>query len=295
MLQRNISDYCILWQASDEGSIIRYLKWKLDHNRTQATLSMGILPASYQDPGERAIEDFLLSSSTLTNNLKKLIREQRNKIDKENLVKETKKNSSSKRRLKNLVITCLRNIAIRSTDQKEKTTAKNHYYARFIELRGKRTADGKKNGHKFSLDTGNDMKLNVSSTKEFNKTIKKMNDLSDEIMLGMVPNFIHSFDAVHLQKVILALEKEGINDFWAVHDSFGVHACHVEELRSTVKQTFVDLHKEPLEYHLKKIIKLNSSILSAKFLTDHDEQIESPKKHGKDWINDVLKAEFLIS
>ncbi|MBL6896883.1 MAG: hypothetical protein ISR23_07375, partial [Candidatus Poseidoniaceae archaeon] len=125
-------------------------------------------------------------------------------------------------------------------------------------------------------------------------TIKKMRDLSGEIILGMVPNFIHSFDAVHLQKVILALEKSGINDFWAVHDSFGVHACHVEELRSTVKQTFVDLHKEPLEYHLKKIINLNSGILSAKFLTKHDEKTE-PSNHAKDWINEVLEAEFLIS
>ena len=283
------------WQASNEGSIIRYLKWKLDHNRTQATLSMGILPASYQDPGEHGLERFLLSSPTLTSDMKKSLREQRAKVDLQNIAKKTNNNNSStKRRLKNLVITCLRNIAIRSTDQKEKTTAKHHYYARFIELKGKRTADGKKNGHKFSLDTGNDMKLNVSSTKEFNKTIKKMRDLSGEIILGMVPNFIHSFDAVHLQKVILALEKSGINDFWAVHDSFGVHACHVEELRSTVKQTFVDLHKEPLEYHLKKIINLNSGILSAKFLTKHDEKTE-PSNHAKDWINEVLEAEFLIS
>jgi hypothetical protein len=204
-------------------------------------------------------------------------------------------NSNTKRRLKTLVILGLRNIAIISNDKKEQTTAKNHLYARFIELRGKRATDGKKNGHRISVDSGNEMKLNVSSTKEFNKTITKMNELRDEIIRGMVPNFIHSFDAVHMQKVILALEKEGIKDFWAVHDSFGVHACHIDKLREIVNQTFVDLHKEPLEHHLKKIIDLNSDILSADFLANNKEQKSQPKIETKDWINEVLGAEFLIS
>jgi DNA-directed RNA polymerase len=98
-----------------------------------------------------------------------------------------------------------------------------------------------------------------------------------------------------MQKVILALEKEGIKDFWAVHDSFGVHACHIDKLREIVNQTFVDLHKEPLEHHLKKIIDLNSDILSADFLADNKEQNLLPKNHTNNWINDVLEAEFLIS
>ena len=278
------------WQASEEGSIVTYLKWKLDHNRTQATLPVSLLPKNYKDPGEQEIEKFLLDSPTLPEDLKKLIRDAQGKVE------ENATNSSiTKRRLKRLVIMGLRNIAIISTDKKEKTTAKNHYYARFIELRGKRTSGGKKNGHRISVESGNEMKLNVSSTKEFNKTITKMKDLRNEIILGMVPNFIHSFDAVHMQKVILALEKEGIKDFWAVHDSFGVHACHIHDLREIVNQTFVDLHKEPLEHHLKKIIDLNSDILSADFLANYEEQNPLPKIDTEDWINDVLKAEFLIS
>jgi len=98
-----------------------------------------------------------------------------------------------------------------------------------------------------------------------------------------------------MQKVILSLEKEGIKDFWAVHDSFGVHACDIDDLRRIVNQTFVDLHKEPLEHHLKKIIDLNSDILSADFLANNKEQNISSKNEGKMRINDVLKAEFLIS
>ena len=285
------------WQASEEGSIVTYLKWKLDHNRTQATLPMSLLPKNYQDPGEQEIEKFLLDSPTLSKDLKDLIRESQGNVE-----KNATNNSNTKRRLKELVIIGLRTIAIISKDKKEQTTAKNHSYARFIELRGKRTSNGKKNGHRITVESGNQMKLNVSSTKEFNETISEMRELSKEIILGMVPNFIHSFDAVHMQKVILSLEKEGIKDFWAVHDSFGVHACHIDELRRIVKQTFVDLHKEPLEHHLKKIIDLNSDILSADFLANsadflanYKEQNISPKNEGKMRINDVLKAEFLIS
>ena len=278
------------WQASEEGSIVTYLKWKLDHNRTQATLPMSLLPKNYKDPGEQAIEKFLLDSPTLSESLKDLIREAKGNVE-ENAAEQ----SNTKRKLKKLVIIGLRTIAITSIDKKEKTTAKNHSYARFIELKGKRTSNGKKNGHKISVESGNEMKLNVSSTKEFNKTIREMRELSGEIILGMVPNFIHSFDAVHMQKVILALEKEEIKDFWAVHDSFGVHACHIDKLRQIVKQTFVDLHKEPLEHHLKKIIDLNSDILSADFLANNKEQKSQPKNDTNNWINDVLEAEFLIS
>ena len=278
------------WQASEEGSIVTYLKWKLDHNRTQATLPMSLLPKNYKDPGEQAIEKFLLDSPTLSEDLKDLIREAQGNVE-----ENATKNSITMKDLKRLVIMGLRNIALISDDKKEQTTAKNHYYARFIELKGKRTSNGKKNGHKISVESGNEMKLNVSSTKEFNKTISEMRELSGEIILGMVPNFIHSFDAVHMQKVILALEKEAIKDFWAVHDSFGVHACHIDKLRQIVKQTFVDLHKEPLEHHLKKIIDLNSDILSADFLANNKEQKSQPKIETKDWINEVLGAEFLIS
>ena len=32
------------WQASKQSSTVRYIKWKLEHNRSQATLPTSILP-----------------------------------------------------------------------------------------------------------------------------------------------------------------------------------------------------------------------------------------------------------
>ena len=55
---------------------------------------------------------------------------------------------------------------------------------------------------------------------------------------GVCPNFIHSLDACHMRTAInqfrTKVEEFG---FFAVHDSFGTHACDVEEMRDTVVRT----------------------------------------------------------
>ena len=281
------------WQASDYSSKVRYVKWKLDHNRSQGTLPTAILPKSYVDPGEIGIEQFIHNSSSLSKELKHRLKQQRDKISKLSNKKTQKNQSQSVRKLKNMVMICLRNIYLTSNDEDEKQLAKNHLLARFIELRGDRTQDGKKNSHRFSIDTGNDMKFNIESNSGFKNSIGKLYDLTNEIHLGMVPNFIHSFDALHMQNVIIELHDKGIQDIWAVHDSFGVHPRDVDTLREIVNRTFVELHSDPLETHLKRIIDLNYSILNQEYA---DAKISNDIKCiKKDWINKVLKANYLIS
>ena len=281
------------WQASDYSSKVRYVKWKLDHNRSQGTLPTAILPKNYIDPGEIGIEQFIHNSSSLSKELKHRLKQQREKISKLSNKKTQKNQSQLVRKLKNMVIICLRNIYLTSNEENEKQLAKNHLLARFIELRGDRTQDGKKNSHRFSIDTGNDMKFNVESKSGFKNSIGKLYDLTNEIHLGMVPNFIHSFDALHMQSVIIELHNKGIQDIWAVHDSFGVHPRDVDTLREIVNRTFVELHSEPLETHLKRIIDLNYSILNQEYA---DAKISHDNKCiENDWINEVLRANYLIS
>ena len=281
------------WKASDYSSIVRYVKWKLDHNRSQGTLPTAILPKNYVDPGESGIEQFIQNSTSLTKELKQRLKQQRQNISKLSAKKTQKNQSQSVRKLKNLVMMCLRNIYLTSNDEDEKQLAKNHLLARFIELKGDRTHDGKKNSHRFSIDTGNDMKFNVESNSGFKNSIGKLFDLTNEIHLGMVPNFIHSFDALHMQNVIIELQNQGIQDIWAVHDSFGVHPCDIDTLREIVNRTFVELHSDSLETHLKRIIDLNYSILDQDYV---DEKISDEIKCiENDWINEVLEANYLIS
>lgn len=281
------------WRAANDSSTVRYIKWKLDHNRAQATLPTAMLPKNYVDPGDTQIEHFILNSPSLTNELKERLRKQQRQTYQSQAKKGASNQSQSGRKLKNLVLLCLRNIVLRSTDDNEKQQARSHYAARFIELRGKRTTDGKKNGHRFSLDTGNDMKFNTKTKKEFKQSVAKLFELSNEIILGMVPNFIHSFDALHMQKVIIRLYESGTQDIWAVHDSFGAHPCDIETLIDIVKDTFVELHKHHLPWHLGQIINQNAPILDDTFLGQNSGA--ENKYPENEWINDVLDANYLIS
>ena len=60
-------------------------------------------------------------------------------------------------------------------------------------------------------------------------------------MSGISPNFVHSMDAAHMANVIC--EWEG--DFGAVHDSFSVHACDIDNLLKLIKDKFIKMYSYP--------------------------------------------------
>lgn len=59
---------------------------------------------------------------------------------------------------------------------------------------------------------------------------------------GIVANFIHSLDASHAGYCCLDLKDAGINSVQFIHDSIGVHACHVEQLHKVIRKTFINMH-----------------------------------------------------
>lgn len=75
---------------------------------------------------------------------------------------------------------------------------------------------------------------------------------------SLTPNFIHSFDAKHMENVILTLSKRGVEDFWAVHDSYGVHACNVDLLFETVREEFSKLHENDFISQFNRLKKSNN-------------------------------------
>ena len=60
---------------------------------------------------------------------------------------------------------------------------------------------------------------------------------------AVAPSVVHSFDACHLQMVVLAAKKEGINSIALVHDSFGCLPNEAPKFRELIKQTFVELYE----------------------------------------------------
>jgi DNA-directed RNA polymerase len=64
---------------------------------------------------------------------------------------------------------------------------------------------------------------------------------------SVAPNFVHSLDATHLMMVVNRLYEEGVTEHYAmIHDSFGVHACDVNELHYIIRDEFIKLYSEDI-------------------------------------------------
>jgi hypothetical protein len=264
---------------------------------------MAILPKDYQDPGPEEIQNFIINSPDLSPELLKLLLGAQEKVHESRKEKKSSPKSTSQswpeRKLTSAVLMCLRNIILRTKDDEHREIAENHFCARFIGLKKGRTKEGIKAGNFYSIDTSYNMNFKTSK-KSLKEAVEKLSDLSGEVIRGMLPNYIHSFDALHMQNVVLELDKKEIQDIWAVHDSFGVHACDIDELREIVNRTFVDIHQDPIQVHLKRIVELNRSILKPEFVDNYiakiDKEIEEINSSPNfEWINAVQNANYLIS
>lgn len=60
------------------------------------------------------------------------------------------------------------------------------------------------------------------------------------------PNVIHSFDAAHLMRTIGFGLDVGIKDFSFIHDSFGTHACDMDELSHQLREAFIEQYSDNL-------------------------------------------------
>ena len=57
------------------------------------------------------------------------------------------------------------------------------------------------------------------------------------------PNLVHSFDAAMLARTaVLCHERHGISDFSFIHDSYGVHACHVGAIAQVLREVAVEFY-----------------------------------------------------
>jgi DNA-directed RNA polymerase len=63
------------------------------------------------------------------------------------------------------------------------------------------------------------------------------------------PNFIHSFDAAHLQLVVVNSKKEGIHNFLLIHDSFASLPNQMDAFSMIVRKSMVEMYedRDPLE------------------------------------------------
>lgn len=76
-----------------------------------------------------------------------------------------------------------------------------------------------------------------------------------ELTKGIAPNFIHSLDATHLFLTLLLAKEQGVNSFATIHDSFGTHACDIDILNKTIRESFVKMFEYDVLANFKKDIE----------------------------------------
>ncbi|WP_303718559.1 DNA-directed RNA polymerase [Brevundimonas naejangsanensis] len=104
---------------------------------------------------------------------------------------------------------------------------------------------------------------------------------------GISPNFIHSMDAAHLMAVANACHEAGILDLSVVHDSFGVHAARVYELRSILRETFAD------QYSVDRLAMLRDELIAQLPEAFADKLPPLPTMGDFD-INEVRRSDYLF-
>jgi DNA-directed RNA polymerase, mitochondrial len=97
------------------------------------------------------------------------------------------------------------------------------------------------------------------------------------------PNFIHSLDSSHMLLTALEMDRRGLT-FSAVHDSFWTHACDVDEMNGALRDTFVDLYKQPLLERLKETWELRYPELNFPDLPERGSLV----------LDDVTKAKYFF-
>ncbi len=105
---------------------------------------------------------------------------------------------------------------------------------------------------------------------------------------GISPNFIHSMDAAHLQRVVNAEYSKGNANFMMIHDSFGTDAAHAGQLFKTIREEFVGLYKD--QNYLQDFLEQVSYLIN-----DDMDKIPKIPSFGTLDLEEVKKSDFCFA
>jgi len=126
-----------------------------------------------------------------------------------------------------------------------------------------------------------DTRIRLNSCGVVMTWVREWNEgtIAREMQSAISPNFIHALDASHLTLVVNAMKAQEL-DVVTIHDSFGTHACDVDAMHVSIRETFVQMYSGP-------------NVL-AEFLWDVNCVGEAPLR-GTFNLNEVLDSEFMFS
>jgi len=101
---------------------------------------------------------------------------------------------------------------------------------------------------------------------------------------GIVANWIHSLDSSHAGLIALKAKQAGIHSLQFIHDSIGTHACDVENMASIIRETFIEIHNQPLLESFISELEHSTGIVLPK-----------PPQKGNLDLNEVRKSRWFFS
>jgi DNA-directed RNA polymerase len=106
---------------------------------------------------------------------------------------------------------------------------------------------------------------------------------------AIAPNFVHSMDACHLMMVAnRMIEEEVTTDFAMIHDSFGVHACDVDELHFVIRDEFIKLYSD------NQLVRFSHHVACRLPKGERDAMVPVPAEGDLD-LEEVRDADFFFA
>jgi len=104
--------------------------------------------------------------------------------------------------------------------------------------------------------------------------------------LAAAPQFVHSLDALHLRRTVLAMARGGnLPSLSMVHDSYGTHACDMDLMADTLRKQFVRIYSEDL------LAQFDAEQRAA----HPDVKMPALPERGSYRVKEVLDAPFFFS
>lgn len=104
---------------------------------------------------------------------------------------------------------------------------------------------------------------------------------------AIAPNFIHSMDACHMQRVIMNQAKKGNNNFFMIHDSFGTDIEHAGDLFKAIRTELVNMYKGH-NY-------LEEWLADVEYLLPEEKEIPQMPTKGNLNLDDVVNSKYCFA
>lgn len=104
---------------------------------------------------------------------------------------------------------------------------------------------------------------------------------------AIAPNFIHSMDACHMQRVIMNQAEKGNNNFFMIHDSFGTDIEHAGDLFKAIRTELINMYKGH-NY-------LEEWLADVEYLLPEEKEIPQMPTKGNLNLDDVVNSKYCFA